>query len=530
MHEFLGMSATALAARIRQRELSPVEVVEAHIEQIERVNPWLNAVVEDCFEEARDQARRAEQAVMVDGQEELGPLHGVPCTIKEMLSVEGRPITAGSALRRGLRAERDAVVVERLRRAGAIVLGITNQSEMGLWIESVNAVYGRTNNPYDPERIAGGSSGGEGAIIGAGGSPFGIGSDMGGSIRIPALYCGIFGHKPSHGLVPRSGHFPDDFTPQGLGLEVAPEMVTVGPMCRRAEDLMTVLRVISGPAASDPVSAPRQLGDPEAVDPRGLKVWLMEDVAIPLTSSTTHEQRRAVQRAGLVLEDAGATVEYWEPRRMSAATEIYLAELWRGAQMTLAELVGGGQTPRLGEELMRRLRGDMRHMAPVLMLCLGEMMLQPDEARMARAAELREELRAEIADRLGDDGLLILPTMPRPAPRHHSTMLRPFDLVYAAVFNALRLPVTAAPTGMSRRRGADYPVGVQIVAGDGHDHLGIAAARLLEQGTGGWLMPRRAMADVQVVQAPQPQGLQRQVVDRALGALSRLGVGKGRDV
>src|SRR3954452_20892027 len=173
---------------------------------------------------------------LADGGD-VGPLHGVPCTIKESFAVAGMPNSAGVVARRDHRAQRDATSVQRIRAAGAIVLGVTNTSELTLWIESTNRLYGRTGNAHDPRRTAGGSSGGEGVAVGAGGAPFGLGTDFGGSIRLPAFFNGAFGLKPSPGLVPLTGQWPQ---PQGE----AAALLALGPLTRRAEDLMPLLRVL----------------------------------------------------------------------------------------------------------------------------------------------------------------------------------------------------------------------------------------------------------------------------------------------
>ncbi|HEV2062045.1 MAG TPA: amidase family protein, partial [Solirubrobacteraceae bacterium] len=185
-------SAIALAAAIRAREVSSREVVEEHIAVLERMQPRTHALARDCFEAAR---RAADDADARTDADTGPPFHGVPCTIKESFAVKGMPNSAGLVARRDHVAEQDAPAVARLRAAGAIPLGVTNTSEMCMWIESSNHVYGRTNSAYDERRAAGGSSGGEGAAVGSGGSPLGLGSDIGGSVRLPAFFNGVFGHK-----------------------------------------------------------------------------------------------------------------------------------------------------------------------------------------------------------------------------------------------------------------------------------------------------------------------------------------------
>ena len=238
-------SALELAAAIRERKLTAREVVDAHIALIEERNAAVNALVATRFDAARAEADEADRLLgSRRGRKDPPPLLGVPCTIKESFAVAGMPHTSGSVARRELVAERSATAVERLVAAGAIPLGVTNTSELTLWIESDNRVWGRTNSAYDPGRTAGGSSGGEGAAIGSGFAPFGLGTDIGGSIRLPAFFNGVFGHKPSGALVPHTGHYP---FPNDRGSF----LLGSGPLARRAEDLMPLLRTIAGPDGID---------------------------------------------------------------------------------------------------------------------------------------------------------------------------------------------------------------------------------------------------------------------------------------
>ena len=235
-------SATDLAAAIRAKQLTAREVVQAHVDRLHARQPRTNALACDRFADALTDADRADERIKSDP--DPPPFLGVPCTIKESIGVAGMPNCAGLVALKDRRAEADATAVARLRQAGFIPLGVTNTSEMTMWIESVNRVYGRTRNAYDPHRTAGGSSGGEGAAVGSGGSPVGLGSDIGGSIRVPAFFNGVFGHKPSPGLVPNTGQFPST---EGE----AAYMLTLGPLTRHAEDLMPVTRIIAGPDGID---------------------------------------------------------------------------------------------------------------------------------------------------------------------------------------------------------------------------------------------------------------------------------------
>jgi len=288
--EIVERSATDLARAIRDGERTSREVVEAHIARARSLNPRLRAIAADRFEDALAEADAADSRIHAwhDGADELPPFLGVPCTIKESFALAGMPNAAGLVHRADVRAGADAPAVARLRAAGAIPIGVTNTSEATMWIESSNHVYGRTNNPYNPRRTAGGSSGGEGAAIGAGFAPIGLGSDIGGSIRLPAFFNGVFGHKPSPGVVPCSGHFP---TPSSNGAST--EMLAAGPLTRRAEDLMPFLRAVTGRDAGDPISRDVELEDPASVSLEGLDVVLSEGATLIPVRGELRERARA---------------------------------------------------------------------------------------------------------------------------------------------------------------------------------------------------------------------------------------------
>ena len=242
-------TAREIASQIRARSISPVEVARIHLERIERLNPSLNAFVDSQPKLVLAQARAAETAV-VKG-EKLGPLHGVPLSIKSSIDVAGHRCEAGTRLRAGYVAAEDAPLVARLRAAGAIILGVTNAPELLMAWETDNLLYGRTNNPWDLSRTAGGSSGGESAAIAAGLSAGGVGSDGGGSIREPAHFCGICGLKPTPGRIPSTGHYPKSGGPFAL-------LGVVGPMARTIDDLRMMFEAIAGPDDGDPCAVDRK--------------------------------------------------------------------------------------------------------------------------------------------------------------------------------------------------------------------------------------------------------------------------------
>ncbi len=293
-------SATDLAGAIRRRETTASEVVGVHIERLQKLAPALNALAAERFALARREALLVDEQIRAtSAADELPPLLGVPFTVKESIALAGMPQSAGLLARRDVRARVSAPPVRRLLDAGAIPLGVTNTSELTLWIESENRVYGRTSNPYDARRTAGGSSGGEGAAVGSGGSPFGVASDIGGSIRKPALFCGVFGHKPSSGLVPVTGSYPPSGTENG-------RLLGIGPMARRAEDLIAVLRIMAGPDGEDEGAREMVLGDPGDVTIAGLRLVLPERTS---WREPDRELRAARERAAEALRAAGARVE-----------------------------------------------------------------------------------------------------------------------------------------------------------------------------------------------------------------------------
>jgi fatty acid amide hydrolase 2 len=471
----LTSSATTLARAIRERELSAREVVDAHIALLERTARSVNAIAADRYAAAREEAAAAD-ALIAAGKQDVPPLLGVPFTVKESIHVAGMPNCAGLVARRDHRSERSAPIVERLVDAGAIPLGVTNTSELTMWIESFNRVYGRTRNPYDYERVAGGSSGGEGAAVGSGGSPFGIGSDIGGSIRIPAFYCGVFGHKPSPGLVPLTGCFP---APQH---ELSASMLANGPLARRAEDLMPVLRLMSGPDPGDPqtASAP-PLGDPLDVSLAGMRV-LVSDAAF--LQPISRELRDARERAAGALAAAGAHVEHVQMRELRLTTEAFLAKLTDCGKGGLADLFVEAGLPAVTKRDILRPGGP--HTLALKLLILTEMRTPKFLMRRApRVLAWADRLERELAETIGD-GALLHPPLARVAPRHGRTVGRPLVVHPMAVFNLLRVPVTEVPLGLGSE---GVPLGVQVVAAPGNDHVSIAVALELERVFGGWVPP-----------------------------------------
>jgi fatty acid amide hydrolase 2 len=472
-------SAVDLAAAVRRRELTASQVVDAHIDLLERDSARLNAVVVDRFAQAREQARAVDQRIAQSAMrgvdlDDLPPLTGVPFTVKESIALEGMPSTAGVLARRDHRPTRTAAVVKRLIDAGAIPVGVTNTSELTLWIESENPLYGRTNNPYDISRTAGGSSGGEGAAVGSGGVPFGIGADIGGSIRVPALFCGVFGHKPSSGLVPNTGMWPTSTGDAG-------RLLAVGPLTRRAEDLMPLLAIIAGPDGQDPLTRAMELGDPGSVSLDGLAVTVVQDSSI---RPMARELRDARERAVGALAAAGANIRSVSLPAWRGALLPFLTALQNtadGSASAAALLREGGDE---GAGLRALLFGPGQHTLPTKLTVLAESVPARTKARskfLARARELADQLTETIGE-----GVLLHPAHLTLAPHHRRTYGRPWLTTPSAIFNLAGVPVTEVPMGLTS---AGLPVGVQVAARHGADHLSIAIALELEAVFGGWVPP-----------------------------------------
>ncbi|MEM9195831.1 MAG: amidase [Myxococcota bacterium] len=475
--ELTDQSASALAALIRSRNVSSREVVDAHIARIEQVNPELNAVVEQRYEAARAEADTVDRDLSKG--DEARPFAGVPCTIKESFALTGMKLTAGLLRRRGVESTDDATAVSRMRSAGLIPLGTTNVSELLMWMESNNRVYGRCNNAYDRSRTAGGSSGGEGAIVGAGASPVGLGADIGGSIRMPAFFNGVFGHKPTGGLVPNTGQWP-------LAENEALRYLTTGPLCRRAEDLYPMVRLMAGPDGEDHGCIDWELKDPALVSVPKLRVLLIrDDGRTPVTPELREAQERVVDH----LEALGCVVREQRIPELRYAFEIWSAMMEAAAETPFSEhMVGEGRLEARREFVRWALRRS-KHTLPALALSALESLPGLMEKRALHMREVGQQLRQKLSRAIGD-GVLIYPSYSRVAPRHYTPMLTPLHWVYTGILNVMELPSTQVPLGLSR----GLPLGVQIVSNHGEDHRSIAVAVELERAFGGWVPPAATSA------------------------------------
>ncbi len=451
----LYVSAKTLAKAIQAKEVSSLEVVDACLGHIEAVNPKLNAVVQFASERARAEAKDAD-AALARG-EVKGALHGVPMTIKDSLDTEGVITTGGTPGRASFVPEQDATVVARLRGAGAILLGKTNTPELTLAYETDNAVYGRTNNPYDLARTSGGSSGGAAAIVAACGAPFDIGSDTGGSIRLPSHFCGIAGLKPTSGRVPRTGHIIS------YDMGAQDSLTTLGPLARYVEDLELIFPIIAGIDWRDPAIVPMPLRDPGAVDLKGLSVAVHTDNGI---APPTVETAEAVQAAAKALGEAGSSIEEERPsgieESLSLCLQVYAA--CGSTTERLLERAGTKESP-----LTSRPGGDM------------------SISKFNALLEQWDRFRSTMLSFLEDYDVILCPVNAQPAMAHGGSTPNIAAFSYTMTYNLTGWPCVVVRCGTSPE---GLPIGVQIVARPWREDVALAVGRHLETALGGWQRPK----------------------------------------
>src|SRR5438128_2632389 len=468
MPDLTFLSATEMAKGIREKQLSTVELVEAHLSRIETLNPKLNAFVQLHAERARSQAQAAETAVM--GGKVLGPLHGVPISIKSSIEVAGLRCEAGTRLRAGLVAEKDAPLVRRLRTAGAIILGVTNTPELLMAWETDNLLYGRTNNPWDLARTAGGSSGGEAAAIASGCSAGGVGSDGGGSIRVPAHFTGICGLKPTPGRIPATGHYPNSVGPFAL-------LGVVGPMARKVQDLKLLFEVMQGPDIGDPSAVSVPVRWPDRDELKKVPIGYFEDDGrTPVTADT----RAAVRTAAEALTRAGFQVEPFRPDGLELARQLWWKFFGIAGGMLLGPMTRGheAELSTIVTQFSSWVEAEPSHTGESLL----DAWIQRDAIRMQVFAQMR------------DYPVLLCPVAAIPAFKHgdrrwqiDGKTVEYLDAwSYTEWFNLLGTPAAVVPVGQSPE---GLPIGVQISARPWEEELVLSVAAELETQCGVWRAP-----------------------------------------
>jgi amidase len=476
------LSAVELSEMIGQKKISPSELLDAYITRIETFNSQLNAVVYQDFERARGVARAADELIANGG--DLPKLFGLPCTIKDSLEVAGMKSTGGIPSLKDHVPVVDADVVARVRGAGANIMGKTNVPYTSGDFQSFNDIYGVTNNPYDLARTPGGSSGGPAAAVAVGMSAFEVGSDIGGSIRLPAHFCGLYGLKTSYGIVPMRGHIPP---PPG---SLAPSDLSVaGPLTRSARDMSLVLDSIAGPADNNPAW---QLDLPaaRATDPKDLRVavWLEDDF-----TNVDSESVALIEAAANSLSNAGAKVDF------DARPDFTLREAFVNYVLIMYAIVASGFPATVRDRMIETARtvdpDDTSHTA----LQARATILNYSEWLILN--QTREVHRAKWAEFFKSYDALLCPVTPVPAfPHDHRGITKrrlevngnrqPYlDLIHwAGLATGSFLPAAVAPVGQTK---IGLPVGVQIIGPWLEDRTPIAVAAMLEDLIGGFVPAKR---------------------------------------
>lgn len=502
MDSLTRRSATELCALLARGDVSATEVVDAHLARIDAVNPRLNALITPRVEQARREAREAD-ARRARG-DTLPPLHGLPCSIKDSLDVTGLPSTFGIPARAAHRAAQDEPHVARLRAAGAIVLGKTNVSQCLIYTEADNPLFGRTNNPWNPARSPGGSSGGEGALIAGGGSPLGLGTDIGGSVRVPAAFCGIASLKPTEGRFPDLGAYS---VPPGQ-LAIPSQ---VGAMARTVADVALGTRIIDGGQDRVP-----PLRDWTRVDVSQLRIgWYADEGGYPVSASV----QRAVGEAAALLRDVGARLVPWQPPAVREAQGLYGRILMGDRGAGLRRATAGGARSRQLVQLLRSqqipqwllplLRASLRALGQQELAHGLDLLGLADTDAHWRAVAAQREYRARFAAAMdaADGGpldLVLTPPCALPAFTHGTTAELFMAGAHAVLYNLLGYPAGVVPVTRVRateedtrpesrdlllrigRRvdagSAGLPLGVQLVARPWREDQVLAAMAVVEAG------------------------------------------------
>jgi len=472
--------ATALAAKLRAGKISALELLDHYIARVEKHDGALNAVVVRDFERARKRAKAADRALKKGAS--WGPLHGLPMTVKESFNIEGLKTTWGNPAFKDSVSNYTSIAIERLLAAGAVVFGKTNVPLLLQDLQSYNAIYGTTRNPYDTARTPGGSSGGGAAAVAAGLSAADFGSDLAGSIRVPASFCGLYSHKPSFGVVPTRGH---SLTPA----LAAPDLSVLGPIARSARDLEPFLRAVAGPLEDDAAAWTLKLPRARFESIKGLRIGLLTDVEIsPIANSV---------RAGL------ESLAEWLRKKGAKVTPAVMPIDPQKHQAMFMRFVRGVTAARMNDGMFQQTLADAAKFAaddpspPALAAC-GLAQYHRD---WCAAHEARMQLRAAWANYFADHDLLLIPGTPVPAfPIDESASREarklnvdgrevPYNAqgFWQGIATVSYLPATVAPIG---RTAEGLPIAVQVVGPYLGDLSTIGLARILEQDYARYAVPQ----------------------------------------
>ncbi|MFK8021256.1 MAG: amidase [Pseudomonadales bacterium] len=475
-------NACDLISKLEQAEIGALELCDYYIKRIENIDTDINAVVVRDFERARD------AALVIDNlkQADKGPLFGLPLTVKESFNIAGLPTTWGLEAFQNSIAEQDADVVQRYKRAGAVVLGKTNVPEDLADFQSYNAMYGTTNNPWDTKRTPGGSSGGAAAALAAGLTTLETGSDIGGSIRNPAHYCGVYGHKPTWSVVPPLGH--------GLpGVLAAPDIAVCGPLARSAEDLALAMDIITGPETLRSSGWQLALPRPQKKQLRDYRVavWMNDE-----QSAVDGETQAIIENLADVLEKAGATVSF------SARPDIDVKRS-HTTYMTLMHSIMGASASKNAYQKSQLIASQLSadDDSPAALIARG---MSATHRAWLQANNYREKLRYQWRDFFLDWDILLCPQMATAAFEHdqnpklsaRTVMVDDQERSYfeqifwSGLTTTAYLPSTVFPAGRTQAKPAPgLPIGIQAVGAEYNDYLTIDFARLVAEQIGGFTIP-----------------------------------------
>lgn len=479
MQELTFLPAHRMAERIRQRDVTAVELLEAHLGQVTRHNVRLNALV--TWDEARARTRAREADAALARGEVWGPLHGVPLTIKDSFETTGLRTTSGFAGLVGHVPTQDATVVARLKAAGAVIVGKTNLPTLALDTQTHNPVFGRTNNPWDVARTSGGSTGGGAVAVASGMSPLEVGSDIGGSIRIPSHFCGVFGLKPTDGRIPLSGHIPGiPGSPRGVR-----HQAVAGPLARTVEDLRLALRLLAGPDGRDTEVLPIPFQDVPRRELRAHRfVWTAGFGGMPVSAET----RASLEQLARSLEQAGCRVEQRTP-------DIDFERMWEAWGVLLGAEVGA-EIPvaaRISTALhFKSMRGDSTLNRGIVRGLWGRM------TDYAQALTVRDQVMLQVEAFLEGWDAWLCPVTVGPAFTHRRSgewlevdaQRVPYmdgTCGLPSLFNLTGHPVVTVP--LSREGSTALPLGVQVVGPRWKDEALLSVAEALTDVTGPFRRP-----------------------------------------
>ncbi|XP_075971913.1 fatty-acid amide hydrolase 2-A-like [Anticarsia gemmatalis] len=478
-------SASELAADIRNGVITSEDLVSTYISRVREVNPFLNAVVEERHRAALDEAkavdRQLEEARKNGSFDQLvkeKPLLGVPFTVKESCSLAGLSNSVGCLENAGCRASTDGGVVSLVKKSGAIPLLVSNTPELCLGWETTNLLRGTTNNPYNLNMTPGGSSGGEAALLACGASPFSVASDIAGSIRLPAAFCGVFGHKPTPGLISIEGHIPT------LSDESFPKFLTVGPMTRKADDLPLLMNIMAG-------DNKHLLNLDQPVQMNQVKVHYMHEatdsVALLRVQKCISD---AINNAVGYLQTAcGCTISEEKFKDLEDSVEISISVFF--SMKDIPNLLLDPADPKRNKSLMVELLkyifgGGSRSLQGLSFSLINSTHLFIPESRHGYYNGKANQLREHMKEVLGDNGVFIYPVFIGQAHHHNAVFLKASGVMYTMAFNILGMPATTVPMGIYN----GLPVGIQVIAAPNQDRLCLAVAKQLEIGFGGWKPPQ----------------------------------------